>query len=231
ESASTVSSENTFLINNILLVGATFVIFFGTIFPSLSELFSGVRLTVDPSYFNVTAVPIFLAIILLSGLCVLIGWRRLPLGRLGRRLIWPAAVAILVVIALVLFGVRQGYALFAFALAALVISAILSTWLRDLLARWKSRRGNYFGEFFRLIRANRSRYAGFIVHLAIALIAIGVVGSSLFDYKEEAVLAPGESMTIGDYQLTYRGLIPESTLSKMLVTAEVDVTKGGRFIG
>ncbi len=228
---SVISSEGAFLTNNLLLVGATFVIFLGTIYPSLSELFAGSRISVDGSYFNMAAVPIFLAIILLSGVCVLIGWRRLPLARLGRRLLWPAVVAVIVVIALLVFGVRQGFALFAWFLSVLVISAILSVWLRDLGARWKRSPGRYFKEFFTLIGASRSRYGGLIVHLSLAVMAIGVVGSSLFDVREEAALAAGESMTVGEYQLTYHSLIPEGASDKMTFTAIVEVFRGDKSLG
>jgi cytochrome c-type biogenesis protein CcmF len=228
---SVISSEGTFLGVNLLLVGATFVIFLGTIFPSLSELFGGGRVSVDASYFNMAAVPIFLAIILLSGVCVLIGWRRLPLARLGRQLFWPSFVAMIVAIALLIFGVRQGVAVFVYSLSALVVSAIVSVWLRDLGVRWKRKHGSYFKEFFELILANRGRYGGFMVHLSLVVMAIGIAGSSLFDVKKEAVLAAGESMTVGEYQLTYQDRIPEGGSDKMTFIVIVEVFRGGKSLG
>ena len=228
---SVISSEGTFLTVNLLLVGATFVIFLGTIFPSLSELFGGSRVSVDASYFNMAAVPIFLAVILLSGVCVLIGWRRLSLARLGRQLLWPAVVAVIVAIALLIFGVRQGVALLAYSSSALVMSAIVSVWLRDIGARWKRKHGSYFKEFSGLIWANRGRYGGFIVHLSLAVMSIGVAGSSLFDVREEAVLAVGETMTVGEYQLTYQDLEHEGASDKMTFIAVVEVFRGGKSLG
>ncbi|MBA7474876.1 Cytochrome c-type biogenesis protein CcmF [subsurface metagenome] len=118
-----VSRENTFLINNLLLVGATFVIFLGTIFRS------------DKTFFNQVAVPIFLAVILLLGICILIAWRRPPIRKLRLNLLWPAVVALIVVIALVIAGIREWYALVAFCLCGFAISAVLSQWFRDVLAR------------------------------------------------------------------------------------------------
>ncbi|MBA7473439.1 Cytochrome c-type biogenesis protein CcmF [subsurface metagenome] len=89
---------------------------------------------------------------------------------------------------------------------------------------------NYLKAFISLVRSNKSRYGGYIVHIAIVLIAIGVVGSSVYDVETEAVLAPGESMTINDYSLTYESLDWYGTPSKMVVTAEVSVYRGNRFI-
>ncbi len=228
-----VSRENTFLINNLLLVGATFVIFFGTIFPLLSEAVSGVRITVSDSFFNQVAVPIFLAVILLLGICILIAWRRPPIKKLRLNLLWPAVVALIVVIALVIAGIRQWHALVAFFLCGFAISAVLSQWFRDLLARHRAKAENYLKAFLSLVRSNKSRYGGYIVHIAIVLIAIGVVGSSVYDVETEAVLAPGESMTINDYTLTYEGLEPSFNQERliMVVPANVSVHKGSRHIG
>ena len=213
-----ISRENTFLLNNILLVGATFTIFMGTIFGS------------DQSFFNQVAIPFFLAVILLSGICILIAWRRPPIKKLRLNLLWPAVVALIVVIALVIAGIRQWYALVAFFFCTFVISAVLSQWFRDVFARHRAKAENYLTAFLNLLGSNKSRYGGYIVHIAIVLIAIGVVGSSLFDVEKEYVLKPGESMTINNYTLTYEALDWHGTPSKMVVTAEVSVYKGDRFI-
>jgi cytochrome c-type biogenesis protein CcmF len=209
-----VSREGAFFVNNLLLVGATFLILLGTIFPSLSELVSGARIEVGSSFFNTAVLPVFMVVILLSGVCALVGWKSAE--QLGRNLLWPSVISLFIVLVLVLFGVRQWPVLVAFFFLAFAISALVSHGLRDFLARRK-KLGTYLGAF--------------LVHLAIAIIAIGVVGSSAYTVKEEAVLAPGESMTIKDYTLTYQGIRGEATTSKMLVIADVLVSKGGKFIG
>jgi len=113
------------------------------------------------------------------------------------------------------------------------ISAVLSQWFRDVAARHRAEAENYLKAFLSLVRSNKSRYGGYIVHIAIVLIAIGVVGSSVYDVETEAVLAPGESMTINDYTLTYEGLEPSFNQERliMVVPANVSVHKGSRHIG
>lgn len=231
EMESLVSRENTFLLNNLLLVSATLAILVGTIFPVISEAVSGVRITVGEVFFNQVNGPIFLAIILLIGICALIGWRRASIKNLIRNFLWPLVAALIVVMALVISGIRDWSVLVALFICGFVISAILSQWLRDLVARHRMMAENYVKAFFGLIWANRPRYGGYIVHIAIILIAIGVIGSSSYNVEKEAVLMPGESMTINDYTLTYESMEGYATPSKMVVTATLSVYKGDKFIG
>src|SRR5207249_3014894 len=64
---SIVSRESAFLLNNVLLVAVTFTVFFGTVFPLLSEVARGVKVSVGAPFFNQVNVPLFLALIFLMG--------------------------------------------------------------------------------------------------------------------------------------------------------------------
>ncbi len=85
--------------------------------------------------------------------------------------------------------------------------------------------------FWGLIGANRPRYGGYIVHIAIILIAIGIIGSSFYNVEKEATLMPGESMTIKNYTLTYENIDQYETQSKTVVTATLSVYNQGKLIG
>ena len=226
------SREGAFLLNNILLFGAAFVVFWGTIFPTISEAVSDTRISVNASYFNQVAIPFLLAIVLLSGICILITWRQIPVKKLRLNILWSLIAALVVVIVLVAFGMRHGYALLIYFICTFVISALFSQWFREVTALSRAKAIGWFKACWGLFAVNRSRYGGFIVHIAIVIIAIGVVGSSLFDIEREAELLPGESMTINDYTITFDSLIPEgSGANKMIISAELDVYKGDTFIG
>ncbi|MFH1003105.1 MAG: heme lyase CcmF/NrfE family subunit [Chloroflexota bacterium] len=231
EMESLVSRESTFLLNNLLLVGAAFAIFLGTIFPLISEAVRGVKITVGPPFFNQVNSPIFLAIILLAGVCTLIGWRQASARNLANHFLWPLVVALMVGVAIFVLGIRQWYALLAFIICSFVLATILYEWFRGTRARHRMRQGNYLKAFFGLIGANRPRYGGYIVHIAIVLIAIGVIGSSLFHTEAEATLAQGQSMSINNYTLTFNNLDHYQTESKLVVTATLSVTSDGRPIG
>lgn len=225
------SREGAFLLNNILLFIAAFVIFWGTIFPTISEAVSGTKINVAASYFNQVAIPFLLAIVLLSGICILITWRRIPVKKLRLNILRPLVAALVVVIALVAFGMRHWYALLIYFICAFVISALFSQWFREVTALSRAKAVNWFKACWSLFVANRSRYGGLIVHIAIVIITIGVVGSSLFDVEKEALLLPNESMTINDYTITLDSLIPDGDDSKMIVSAELDIYKNDVFIG
>jgi len=225
------SREGAFLLNNILLFGAAFVVFWGTIFPTIAEAVSGTKISVNASYFNQVAIPFLLAIVLLSGICILITWRQIPLKKLRLNILWPVVSALVVVIVLVAFGMRHWYALLIYFICTFVISALFSQWFREVTALSRAKAISWFRACWGLFVKNRSRYGGFIVHIAIVIIAIGVVGSSLFDVEKEAELLPGESITINDYTITFDSLIPESTQNKMIITAELNVYKGDIYLG
>lgn len=231
EMESLVSRESTFLFNNLLLVGAAFAIFIGTIFPLVSEAVRGVKVTVGPPFFNQVNAPIFLAIILLAGICTLIGWRRASLRNLMRNFLWPLLAAVVVTIILLIAGVTRAYALLALGISAFVLFTILYEWARGTHARHRVRSENYLKAFWGLIMNNRPRYGGYIVHIAIIIIAVGVTGSSLYGTEKEVVVSPGESMTINNYTLTYRSIDNYETASKTTVTATLTVANSGEVIG
>jgi len=231
EMESLVSRESTFLLNNLLLVGAAFAIFLGTIFPVISEVVRGVKISVGASFFNQVNGPIFLAIILLTGICALIGWRRTSIINLIHNFLWPLVAALLLGISLFLLGIREWYALVAFFLCGFVLFTILYEWFRGTRARHRVRAENYLKAFFSLIGSNRPRYGGYIVHIAIIFIAIGVIGSSFYDVEKEAILMPGESMTINEYTLIYENRDYYETQSKLVISATLSVYNQGKLIG
>ena len=103
-----------FLANNVLFVGAAFTVLWGTIYPMVAEVFTGVRLSVGPPFFNTVFVPIGLALIALTGIGPLISWRRMSKGAFLRIVKVPLIAAAVVVVVLGIFGVRSVGALIAF---------------------------------------------------------------------------------------------------------------------
>ena len=77
--------------------------------------------------------------------------------------------------------------------------------------------------FMRLIAANRPRYGGYIVHLAVVMVALGVLGSSFFNPQRDVVLAEGDSAELGGYRMEYIGTrsIPFPDRTEFLSTVQV----------
>ena len=227
---SIISRESAFIFNNLLFLGAAFTVFLGTIFPIISELVTRDKILVGPPYFNRVNVPIGLVLIFLMGVGPLISWRKASKDNLIRNFTFPVAIGVLTSVILLLFGMRHIYALISFGLCAYVTATVFVEYYRGI--RVRVRRGeNYLRAFGRLISKNRRRYGGYIVHLGVVLVVIGVTGSSVFVKQKEATLKTGESMSVGDFTLRFDDLSQYTTDAKHATAASLSVFNGERRMG
>ncbi|MBI2868457.1 MAG: heme lyase CcmF/NrfE family subunit [Chloroflexi bacterium] len=226
-----VSREGSFLLNNALLVSSTVVILLGTLFPAISEAFSGSKIEVGTSFFNTVNAPLFLMVILLAGVCTLLGWKGAANSGLLRNLALPGGLALAAGVVMFLLGVRLIGALIAYSLCIFVGVSIFYQWACGLRGRRRARQENYFTAFFRQINDNRPRYGAYLVHLGTVLLAVGVIGSSMFSTAKEAVLQPGETVSVRQYTVTYNGLNIRQTPDADIVSAEMSVYNSDRLIG
>src|SRR5262245_8263444 len=91
---SVVSRESAFLLNNLFLVAVTFTVFFGTIFPLLSEAVTGTKVSVGAPFFNLVNIPLFLGLLFLMGVGPLIAWRRASAQNLRRNFLKPVLAGV-----------------------------------------------------------------------------------------------------------------------------------------
>jgi cytochrome c-type biogenesis protein CcmF len=231
------SRESGFLFNNLLFCGMALAVFLGTVFPTLTLIAKGERVALDASFYNRTSGPLAIVLVLLIGICPILAWRRAKTDRLLRGLAYQAVFALIVAAVLFALGVREPYALLSFAVCAFVTATLVSEFYRGLMARRRTRGEGYLVALGRLIAKGRRRYGGYIVHLAIVLIAIGVVGSSFYKNEWLVSMTPGEETTIGDYILKYEDYAievlnaePETYQSKIRFAATLGVYRAGRKI-
>ncbi|MCZ6670185.1 MAG: heme lyase CcmF/NrfE family subunit, partial [Acidobacteria bacterium] len=174
---SLVSRESSFLFNNLFLLACAFAILWGTLFPILSEAVRGVKITVGPPFFNQVIAPIGLALIFLTGVCPLIAWRRATLKHLLRNFRYPVGAGMAGALLLPLFGFRQVYSILAISLCLFVFATIILEFFRGTQARHRMTGEPSPLAFFRLINRNRRRYGGYLVHLGILFMVVGITGS------------------------------------------------------
>jgi cytochrome c-type biogenesis protein CcmF len=227
---SVVSRESSFLFNNLLFVGVTFAVLWGTVFPLISEAVRGVKITVGPPFFNQVNIPIFLTLLALTGICPLIAWRRASAGNLRRNFLRPAAVGVVVGVSLVAAGLRHPYALISCALAAFVLATSVSEFYKGTRARRQVSGKGWLRSLSDLVGRNQRRYGGYIVHFGVVLFFIGATGKA-FVQETRATLSPGESARIGDYVATYRGKETYPDRNRFVVAARLEVTENGNAIG
>jgi cytochrome c-type biogenesis protein CcmF len=209
---SLLSREAVFLLNNLALVGLCFVILWGTFFPLLSEAVTGNRASVGPPWFSRYTVPLALVLVLLSGLGPVMAWRRTTAANLKQALLAPAAVSAIVLVALIGAGgvADRPLALILFCLAAFVLAVVVQEFWRGVRARRAMSDDSVPRAVVSLVRRNRRRYGGYLVHAGVAVLLVGVAASSTFQDARDVKLAPGEKASVGDYEVTY--LRPTSKL-------------------
>ncbi len=226
---SAISKESGFLLNNLLLVGAAFATFWGTIFPLITELFQGSKITVGPPFFEKVNGPIFLALLVLMGIGPLLAWRRASWASIKRNFRVPLVAAIAwVAVMVLLLDVRNMWTLAGVSACALVLATILLEYYRGVRNRRQLAGEAYPTALGNLVARNRRRYGGYIVHLGILLIALGIIGVNLHQQDIDVTLAPGESATIGDYTLTYLGIETLRRSDTTVTQARLDVAKDGK---
>jgi cytochrome c-type biogenesis protein CcmF len=234
---SLVSRESSFLFNNLVLLAACFVILWGTLFPILSEYVEGSKVTVGAPFYNRVAVPVGLFLLFLTGVGPLLPWRGTSLRSIRRNFVVPIVALWAMVFVCIAAGVspwKNGsfnagnfYALIGFALSAGVLTAILSEFLRGAAVISKQTGRNLFAATVLLIRRNTRRYGGYIIHIGVVIVIIGLCGSA-FNRSEERELALHGTLPIGPYTLECVGFTQDSNANYNSQFALLDVYKGDK---
>jgi len=226
---SVISREGVFLLNNLLLLGVAFATFWGTIFPLISVALRRQTMTVGPPFYNQVNGPILIVLILAMGVGPLLAWRRTSTRVLWRNQVVPAIAGAACAIILPLVGISDIWANIGFAVCSFTAGAIVYEFWRGMRVR-HSHGEPYFLAFNMLIARYRRRYGGYLVHLGLVLLALGVIGSHIFQIERDAVLTPGQELHIAGYQLTYLGNIAYETPGVSTVTAQLQIWRDGRLL-
>ncbi|MDQ6810577.1 MAG: heme lyase CcmF/NrfE family subunit, partial [Actinomycetota bacterium] len=236
---SLLSRESIFLANNLVLVALCFVVFWGTYFPLISEALTGREASVGPPWFDRYTVPLALTLVLLSGIGPVIAWRRATLVNARRSFATPVLAALLALLVLVGAGVTQKpFAIAMFCCAAFVLGSIGQEFFRGVRARRAMARESFAVALLALVRRNRRRYGGYVVHVGMAVLFVGVAASSSFQHASELSLSPGQSTRVGAYTIRY--VRPTATItprydaahtgSTLSLGAQLDVSKHGHHV-
>jgi cytochrome c-type biogenesis protein CcmF len=225
------SREAAFLLNNLVLVGLCFVIFWGTFFPLISEAVTGHKAAVGPPWFNRYTVPLALVLVLLAGIGPVIAWRRATLANLLRNFRLPVGVALGLVALLAALGATSHPAALAmFGCAGFVLAAVGQEFWRGARARRAMTREPLPAALVALVRRNRRRYGGYVVHAGMAILFVGVAASSAFQHARDVRLSPGGSARVGGYDVRYVRPTAKLASEKVSLGAVLDVRKNGRHV-
>ncbi len=234
EMKSMISREALFLLNNLLFMSVLIVCFWGVIFPLISELATGQKVTVGPPFYERATAPLFAALMLLMGIAPLSAWGRSTLQTLGRALWKPSTASVAITGALAITYTHNVIALIGFFLVAFVMVITLNEFWRAIRARQKTQNENFFTALWRLFGRNRRRYGGYVIHLSMMLMAIGILGIELFQVETQGTVAVGQSLKLGGYTVEYKEIASWDDMPKGVnyTRAVVNVyDKNGNFLG
>jgi cytochrome c-type biogenesis protein CcmF len=199
------SRESVFLVNNLLLVALTATIFWGTFFPLIAELFTGEKASLAAPWFDRYTTPLAIGLVLFTGIGPLLAWRRISWASARRVFLVPAIVAGVVGLGLALFtdAASAPWALALFVFAAFALTGLAQEFWRGAAARRSLRGGSLPAALVAVVSRNRRRYGGYIVHIGVAVLLVGIAASSSFQTNRDLRLRPGESAVVDGRTVTY----------------------------
>ncbi len=226
---SVVSRESSFLFNNVVLLASCFAVLWGTLFPVISEYFTGDKITVGAPFFNKVNVPIGLVLLFLTGVGPLFAWRRTSTESLRRNFLWPGVAALACVSVLVAAGMRHFYATVCFGLCAFVTVTVVMEFYRGGRVIQRKRGTGLLPAMVELTHRNTRRYGGYLVHMAIVLMFVGFAGAA-FNVVHQQEMAVGDSIEVGPYSFQLQNVSEMDNPNYFRAVASIDVSRNGEYL-
>jgi cytochrome c-type biogenesis protein CcmF len=198
------------MFNNLILLAACFAVFWGTMFPVISEAVKGVKITVGPPFFNKVNVPIAIFLMFLTGVGPLLAWRKASTNSLKRNFLWPAAIALAAGVVLFVRGVHHFYAWLSLVMSIFVAITIVREFYKGAKARSVGTGETFVEAVVNLTLRNTRRYGGYIVHFAFVLLFIGWAGQA-FTTDTSSEMGIGDTLAVREYTLRMDKLGLEDT--------------------
>jgi cytochrome c-type biogenesis protein CcmF len=225
------SRESLFILNNFIFIALFVAIFWGSFgAPIISELVMNTNITLGTDYFMRVTPPLFAALYILMGIAPLSAWGKTSLTRLGRSLLVPLILTAVSLVAFFVGGLSSPGGLLAYGIVVMAGWVALYETYRGVIARRKIHRENPFQSLRALYQRNPRRYGGYLVHLGITIIGLGVIGSTMFQQETQQTLSVGQSLDIGGYTLRYDSLNSGQIADdgRMMDIANVTVVRDGQ---
>ncbi|WP_054970948.1 cytochrome c-type biogenesis CcmF C-terminal domain-containing protein [Alicyclobacillus ferrooxydans] len=233
-----VSKESAFMLNNVLFLGATFAILWGTVFPIVSEAVTGHQMMVSAPFYNAVNLPLAVCIILLMAIGPFVAWRRSSLAKVLKSIWLPLVIAVVLGLGATLWLSKMYTAPTTLATTGLIaaffaVLTVVFEYVESIRARMVLTEEGWLVCFLRLLDRNRRRFGGYIVHLALAVIALGIVGSGSYHIQNQQIMSVGDTATIGSYQAKFVGMGVSQGAGGETRTmyANLIVSRGGHTIG
>jgi len=232
EIESFVSREAAFLLQNTIFLVITIAVFWGTVFPLISELVTGTKITVGPPYFRSVTGPMFLALLVLMSIAPLTAWRKQSFRNLLKALSVPL-IGSLILTAVWGYTHRMHPAsIVGLWMVSFALVAIGYEYWKGVRARMTAQHENPIAALVNLVSRNRRRYGGYLIHIGVIMIALAFVGDAFFKQETQGTLSAGQRLTVGGYSLEFNTLreYPGSD-GRDVVEATTTLYQGNQLIG
>ena len=230
------SRESAFVLNNWLLVGLTLIILWGTLWPIISEAINGEKSSVPEAFFNQVVIIPGILLLFLTGAGPIISWKKITPNNFQRMFLLPLVIGLvggaLVWGFLALIGYTFPlYSVLCSFAAVFVLAAIFAEFYRGAKLRAKRQETSLLNGLNLLIQRNKRRYGGYIIHIGIVILYIGIMGSKGYFLLETKSMTLGESMEVGKYKLTMIDAFEKEYGNYLRSGVVFDVEKNGKRIG
>ena len=223
---SAASRETIFLLNNLFLTAFMFTVLVGTLFPLVAEAVRGVKVSVGGPYFNRMSLPLIASLVFLMGVGPALPWRSASRAEVREKLLPPIGGAVLLAVIAVAMGIRDVYGALIFALVGYAATANLREFWLGMRARHMAHAEAWPMALSRLVQGNRRRYGGYIAHLGVFCVALGIAASATLRTEREATLKPGETLTVAGRTVRLEGLWGREEKQRAVVGATLSVVNG-----
>ena len=233
---SLLSRESAFVLNNWLLVGLTLIILWGTLWPIISEAINGEKSSVPEAFFNQVVIIPGLLLLFLTGAGPIISWKKITTNNFQRMFLLPLVIGLVGGALTWGFLALKGntspvYSVLCVSASVFVITAISAEFYRGAKLRAKRQETSFLNGLNLLIQRNKRRYGGYIIHIGIVILYIGIMGSKGYFLLESKSLRIGESMNVGQFQLTMKDSFEKEFANYLRTGVVFDVAKNGKQIG
>ncbi|MEW5763430.1 MAG: heme lyase CcmF/NrfE family subunit [Acidobacteriota bacterium] len=245
------SRESLFLYGNLLLGLMTLIVLFGVTSPIFVRMVTGKEVSHGPEFYNPRILPVALAILLVMGIASIAPWRRGGWAGYRRHLLFPSLAggsALAVSIAAFLYGGAASRADFAsrpltyaylfacIALSFFVAAILVEEYIRSVKTSVAHGRATMPRALLSPFRDNPRRYGGYLVHLGMVCLFLGVAFSGTFQKEYQETMRPGDAVRFGPYTVRMAGLNHDdlnadlTKVNEARVWADLHVFKGDRFV-
>lgn len=195
-----ISREAGLLINNLLLATATAAVLFGTLYPLFLEAVTGDKISVGPPFFNASFIPIMLPLVFMMGIGPFLSWKRADLPGVMSRL--KFAIGLGLIAALWAWWMDTDGPVLAI-IAMGVAGWLLVASAREWLSRVKAGEVPLAESLRRAKNLPRAAHGMTIAHMGVAVLILGMVGSSAWKTEQILFASPGTVVEIAGYEVRF----------------------------